>query len=82
MKKSIFLGSLAALAVCVACQNPKPADTVHLKGQLNVGANPVAMKYNGAASMLGDSRDILIRHFSPRTRLLRYQPEYIVSHPG
>ena len=61
MKKSIFLGSLAALAVCVACQNPKPADTVHLKGQLNVGANPVAMKYNGAASMLGDSRDILIR---------------------
>lgn len=61
MKNRIFLGSLAALTMCVACQSPKPADTVHLKGQLNVGANPVAMKYNGAASMLGDSRDILIR---------------------
>lgn len=61
MKKGIFLGSLAALAVFVACQGPKPADSVHLKGQLNVGANPVVMKYDGASSMLGDSRDFLIR---------------------
>lgn len=61
MKKGIFLGSLAALAVFVACQGPKPADSVHLKGQLNVGANPVVMKYDCASSMLGDSRDFLIR---------------------
>lgn len=61
MKKSIFLSAIATIALCAACQSPKPAETVHLKGQLiDMGTNPVTMAYNGAASMLGDSRDILI----------------------
>mgnify|MGYP001191517142 CR=1 FL=1 len=60
MKKNIFLSGVAAIALCAACQSPKPAETVHLKGQLiDMGTNPVTMSYNGAASMLGDSRNIL-----------------------
>jgi len=61
MKKQTFFTLTAAFALCTACQSPKPAETVHLKGQLvEMGTNPVTMAYNGAASMLGDSRDILI----------------------
>lgn len=62
MRKTTSLILTAALmAISYACQSPKPAETVHLKGQLvEMGTNPVTMAYNGAASMLGDSRDILI----------------------
>ncbi len=62
MKKQTFVTLTAAFALCTAaCQSPKPAKTVHLKGQLvEMGTNPVIMAYNGAASMLGDSRNIPI----------------------
>ncbi|MDO4702982.1 TlpA disulfide reductase family protein [Tannerella sp.] len=66
MKQIKFLG-LAALCGCmVACQTNKKQDetvaTVHLKGQLvNVGKDFVRMSYNGAASLLGDSRDIMLQ---------------------
>ncbi len=60
MKATSFILSIACV-LCAAFQSPKPTETVHLKGQLvGMGANPVTMAYNGAASMLGDSRDILI----------------------
>lgn len=59
--KTISLILTIACALCAACQSPKPTETVHLKGQLvEMGTNPVTMAYNGTASMLGDSRDILI----------------------
>ena len=36
--------------------------TVHLKGQLfDMGSQNVRMRFDGAASMLGDSRDILLK---------------------
>lgn len=66
MKQIKFLG-LAALCGCmVACQTNKKQDetvtTVHLKGQLvNVGKDFVRMSYNGAASLLGESRDIMLQ---------------------
>lgn len=44
----------------VGCK-PEPATTVHLKGQLkDMGTQEVVMRYNGASSMLGDSRDIVL----------------------
>lgn len=37
-------------------------NTVHLKGQLlDMGSQNVRMRFDGAASMLGDSRDILLK---------------------
>lgn len=46
----------------VACNSNKKAEiTVHLRGQLiNMGSTEVSMRYDGASSMLGDSRDIII----------------------
>lgn len=55
MYKIISLFSVLAL---VACSAPK---TVHLSGQLkDMGRQKVIMRYNGAASLLGDSRDIIL----------------------
>lgn len=56
----------AALCCClVSCSGgikKEVADTVHIKGQLiGMGDQNVRMEFDGASSMLGDSRDILLR---------------------
>lgn len=56
----------AACCCClVSCNNGKKqeeANTVRLKGQLiDMGSRNVRMRFDGAASMLGDSRDILLQ---------------------
>ena len=56
MKRFIVFGAVAAF-FC-SCQNQRPA-TVHLKGRLDFEA-PITMVYNGAASALGDSRNLVI----------------------
>ena len=56
MKKFIIFASVAAL-FC-HCQNQKPAN-VHIKGKLEL-ESPISMAYNGAASALGDSRNLII----------------------
>lgn len=44
-----------------ACQVEK-TETIHLKGQLiDMGSTIVSMRYDGAASLLGNSRDILLQ---------------------
>lgn len=44
----------------VGCK-PEPVSTIHLKGQLkDMGTQEVTMRYNGASSMLGDSRDVTL----------------------
>ena len=56
MKNIVY--SFFVLFLCLSCSE-KPT-TVHLKGQLK-GMVPVeVMRYNGTASMIGDSRDVLI----------------------
>lgn len=64
--KKITIMAIAALCCClVSCNNGNKQETeatVHLKGQLvNMGTQNVRMSFNGAASMLGDSRDILLQ---------------------
>lgn len=64
--KKITIMAIAALCYClVSCNNGNKQETeatVHLKGQLvNMGTQNVRMSFNGAASMLGDSRDILLQ---------------------
>lgn len=47
----------------ISCNNKQETtnNTIHLKGQLiDMGSRQVRMNYNGAASMLGDSRDLVI----------------------
>ena len=56
MKK--FIIATAAAAIFCNCQNPRPT-SVHIKGQLELEA-PVGIAYNGAASALGDSRNIVL----------------------
>ena len=56
----------AALCCCLGSCNSgtkqELANTVHLKGQLlDMGSQNVRMRFDGAASMLGDSRDILLK---------------------
>lgn len=60
--KKILLLSCMFVTMFAACNSNKPqGTTVHLKGQLiDMGSQEVRMNYDGAASMLGDSRDIII----------------------
>ena len=47
-----------ATALLAACQHPT---TVHLRGQLiDMGTTEVTMRYDGAAALIGDSRDITL----------------------
>lgn len=60
----------AALCCCLGSCNSgtkqELANTVHLKGQLlDMGSQNVRMRFDGAASMLGDSRDILLKRMLP-----------------
>lgn len=64
--KKVTLMATAAICCCLfSCQTgnkQETENTVHLKGQLiDMGTQNVRMRYNGAASMLGDSRDILLQ---------------------
>lgn len=53
----IYIGLMLILGAC----SPKSASTVHLYGQLqDMGRQDVLMRYDGAASLLGDSRDIIL----------------------
>ncbi len=56
MKRTIIVG-IAAILFC-SCQDSQPT-TVHLKGKLSVQP-PVTLAYDGAVSMLGDSKNILL----------------------
>ncbi len=56
MKNIVYL--FFVLFSCFSCSE-KPI-TVHLKGQLKGMVPAEVMRYNGTASMIGDSRDILI----------------------
>lgn len=60
MKLSICSAFLmCALVACTSNNKSGENATVHIKGQLiDMGSNTVRMSYNGAASALGDSRDI------------------------
>lgn len=84
MKQRTIL-PFAALCCClIACQTNKKQDetpsTVHLKGQfINVGKDVIRMGYNGAASLLGDSRDIMLQIDSEGnvdTTLVLTEPSY------
>lgn len=58
--KTIF-SLLASGALLAACQSAPAPTTVHLQGQLvDMGTTEVTMRYDGAASLVGDSRDILL----------------------
>lgn len=57
MKSIVYL--LMMVVVCFSCTEKKT--TVHLKGQLKDMTPQEVMRYNGAASMVGDSRDIILR---------------------
>ena len=63
MRKNIFF--IVFIILCaVSCTEKKSnfINTVHLKGQLlDMGSQNVRMRFDGAASMLGDSRDILLK---------------------
>jgi len=62
MKKTIcfLLAGGLFLAGC-GQDHTEPATTVHLKGQLtDMGTVDVPMRYDGASSLLGNSRDILL----------------------
>ena len=58
MKKSIMITASAALFMCCT---PQKESTVHLKGQLfDMGSNTVTLSYDGAASLIGNSKDITL----------------------
>ena len=63
MRKNIFF--IVFIILCaVSCTEKKSnfINMVHLKGQLfDMGSQNVRMRFDGAASMLGDSRDILLK---------------------
>lgn len=65
MKKRTILATAVFCCCLVSCNNgtkQEVANTVHIKGQLiDMGGQSVRMRFDGAASMLGDSRDILLR---------------------
>ncbi len=66
MKRITFFLTFVAICCClIACKTDKKqseTSTVHLKGQfVNIGKDFVRMSYNGASSLLGDSRDIMLR---------------------
>ena len=59
MKKLTIMMATAALCCCLGSCNSgtkqELANTVHLKGQLlDMGSQNVRMRFDGAASMLGD----------------------------
>lgn len=58
--KTIF-SLLASGALLAACQSAPAPTTVHLQGQLvDMGTTEVNMSYDGAASLVGGSRDFLL----------------------
>lgn len=58
--KTIF-SLLASGALLAACQSAPTPTTVHLQGQLvDMGTTEVNMSYDGAASLVGGSRDFLL----------------------
>ena len=81
MRKNIFFIVLMVLCT-VSCteKDSNFSNTVHLKGQLiDMGGQSVRMRFDGAASMLGDSRDILLQtdaagHFD--TTFVLKEPSY------
>ena len=85
MRKNIFF--IVFIILCaVSCTEKKSnfINTVHLKGQLlDMGSQNVRMRFDGAASMLGDSRDILLKtdasgHFDT-TFVLKEPTYYTIS---
>ena len=88
MKKLTIMMATAALCCCLGSCNSgtkqELANTVHLKGQLlDMGSQNVRMRFDGAASMLGDSRDILLKtdasgHFDT-TFVLKEPTYYTIS---
>ncbi len=78
MRKNIFF--IVFIILCaVSCTEKKSnfINMVHLKGQLfDMGSQNVRMRFDGAASMLGDSRDILF----PLKRWLTAWPLYVCIH--
>ena len=94
MKKTIcfLLAGGLFLAGC-GQDHTEPATTVHLKGQLtDMGTVDVPMRYDGASSLLGNSRDILLHtdsagYFDTIVTikepayycLLQHLPQYTVS---
>ena len=65
-KPNDYDGNQQQLCCCLGSCNSgtkqELANTVHLKGQLlDMGSQNVRMRFDGAASMLGDSRDILLK---------------------
>lgn len=80
MKKVTVVCCMLA-TMLAACTNSKlPETTVHLKGQLiDMGSTEVRMRYDGAASMIGDTRDIILNTDSEGrfdTIVNLDQPEY------
>lgn len=65
MKKLTTLATAALCCCLFSCNSGNKQETektVHLKGQLiEMGSLNVPMRFNGAAAMLGDSRDILLQ---------------------
>lgn len=65
MRKLTIMATAALCCCLVSCNNGtkrEEASTVHIKGQLiDMGGQSVRMRFDGAASMLGDSRDILLQ---------------------
>ena len=87
MKNIVYL--FFVLFSCFSCSE-KPI-TVHLKGQLKGMVPAEVMRYNGTASMIGDSRDILIHtdengYFDDyrveKVGVFFYQSEYAVPDAG
>ncbi|MBC5623519.1 TlpA family protein disulfide reductase [Butyricimonas hominis] len=56
MKSIVYL--FIMVVICFSCKEEKT--TVHLKGQLKGMTPSEVMRYNGTASMIGDSRDIIL----------------------
>ena len=65
MKKNLLLLATVLLGCgMLACSKGEEAapETVHLQGQLvGIGTDNIRMSYNGAASMVGDSRDLWLK---------------------
>src|SRR5690554_3680589 len=60
----VFYVLIILSAILLACEGKKEStnQTVHLKGQLiEMGSQEVRMSYNGASSLLGNSRDIILK---------------------
>ena len=61
MKKNLFIPFLFLMLFACNGKQEKTQQTVHLKGQLvDQGTQNVRMAYSGAASMVGNSRNIVL----------------------